>query len=107
MNAEDIKSDINKIETSKGCNINSIKLTSDLGVKVIKNLIESQLKGMRENMDFIYKKATDLEAENKKLKESSSILNSLSEEKPCPACNNKLDYKPRIYHCNHCGSDFN
>ena len=51
-----------------------------------------------------YKK---LEAENKKLKEASSILNSLSNEKPCPACNNKMDYKPRLYHCNHCGSDFN
>ena len=49
----------------------------------------------------------ELEAENKKLKEASAILNSLSEEKTCPACSNKMDYKPRIYHCGHCGSDFN
>ena len=48
-----------------------------------------------------------LEAENKKLKEASSILNTIGKDTPCPVCNNKLTYKPRLYYCNHCGSDFN
>ena len=48
-----------------------------------------------------------LEAENKKLKQASSILNSLSNKKPCPACENKMVYKPRLYHCYHCKLDFN
>ncbi|MCK5614197.1 hypothetical protein KAR91_70685 [Candidatus Pacearchaeota archaeon] len=55
----------------------------------------------------INKHIDQIEAENKKLKEASSILNSLSKEKPCPVCKNKMDYKPRLYHCNYCGSDFN
>lgn len=44
MEAEDIKREINKIETSEGCNINSVKLTSDLGSKIIQNLIAAELK---------------------------------------------------------------
>ena len=49
----------------------------------------------------------DLEAENKKLKQASSILNTIGKDTPCPACENKMTYAPRLYHCNHCGEDFN
>ena len=48
-----------------------------------------------------------LKSENKKLKEASSILNTIGKDTPCPVCNNKMSYKPRLYNCAHCGSDFN
>jgi NADH pyrophosphatase NudC (nudix superfamily) len=73
----------------------------------LKNLTIYQQADAINELQGLVKYIDQLEAENKKLKEASSILNSLSEEKICPVCTNKMDYKPRIYHCNHCGSDFN
>ena len=60
-----------------------------------------------ENFNSKNFRIAELEAENNKIKESSSILNTIGKDTPCPACNNKMVYKPRLYHCTHCGSDFN
>ena len=73
------------------------------------------MKGLRAQLGHMSRKHSDdvneyieqLEVENKKLKQASSILNTIGKDTPCPACNNKMVYKPRIYHCNHCVSDFN
>ncbi len=57
--------------------------------------------------DDLERELKEVKEENKKLKEASSILNTIGKDTPCPTCHNKMNYKPRLYHCNYCGSDFN
>ena len=96
MKMEEIKEPIGKLIIDSGLGEmtqDGLYLHYTDVITMMRTYAESQLKEVKE--------------ENKKLKEASAILNSLSEEKTCPACNNKMDYKPRIYYCNCCGSDFN